>query len=272
MTVAKQSLGFNYAYRRTPTNNVAPTPNSTTSSLPNATSNPPTKGSTPIQAEKSLSPHSRELRSPVAPAASGKVTPKEPPPSTSTLPKSNESGTSTPSSDRAEKERQKRKDKKDRKDRERAEVKTEAKEKEASISEDKPDLTAPVPAPDSVSSSTVEPNSGKATPEVPIIDAREGMKSPTTDSTGTRTPTSKRPQRHPWTLFVKLPQQSTEADVKEFFGGEAAGVTKVTFLPNRGSPHHRARPFVYVEFGDDATMRAGLQKNDEVSPPLILNC
>lgn len=266
-------IGFNYAYRRTATpSNIVPTPNSTTSSLPNATSNPPTKGSTPIQAEKPLSPHPKEVRSPLVPVASGKETPKESSPSTPP-PKSNGSGTPAPPSDKAEKEKQKRKDKKERKDRER----TEAKEKEASTSEEKADpaLNAPAPAFASALTSTPasvptpasapELKSGKATPEVPSADVREGMKSPTTDSTGARTPTSKRSPRHPWTLFVKLPQQSTEADVRTFFGGETAGVTKVTFLANKGFPHQRARPFVYVEFGDDETMKAGLDKNEEVS-------
>ncbi|KAG2070002.1 hypothetical protein BDR04DRAFT_1100665 [Suillus decipiens] len=257
-----KSQGFNYAYRRTAMpSNVAPTPNSTTSSLPNAASNPPTKGSTPIQAEKPLSPHPKEVKSPLVPAASGKETSPSTP-----APKSNGSGTPAPSSDKAEKEKQKRKEKKERRDRER----TEAKEKEASTPEEKAD-PAPVPvsaspptpayAPAPVSAS--DHKSGKATPEVPIADVREGMKSPTTDSTGARTPTSKRSPRHPWTLFVKLPQQSTEADIMTFFGGEAAGVTKVTFLANKGSPHQRARPFVYVEFGDDETMKAGLDKNDK---------
>ncbi|KAG2147925.1 hypothetical protein DEU56DRAFT_783179 [Suillus clintonianus] len=265
-----RSQGFNYAYRRTAApNNVAPTPNSTTSSLPNATSNPPTKGSTPVQAEKPLSPHQKEVRSPLAPVTSGKETPKEPSPSTP-APKSNGSGTPAPSSDKAEKEKQKRKEKKERKDRERAE----AKEKEASTSEEKTDpaVNTPAPAPASASAPTPvsaspapasEPKSGKATPEVPIADVREGMKSPTTDSTGARTPTSKRPPRHPWTLFVKLPQESTEADVRTLFGGDTGGVTKVTFVMNKGSPLQRARPFVYVEFGDDESMKAGLNKNDE---------
>lgn len=283
-----KSQGFNYAYRRTATpSNVAPTPNSTTSSLPNATSNPPTKGSTPVQADKPISPYPREVKSPLASVASGKETPKESSPSTPAPPKSNGSGTPVPPSDKAEKEKQKQKQKqkKERKDRERAE----AKEKEASTSEDKVEpavnAPAPVPAPAPASAraptpasaraptpasaptpaaAVPEPKSGKATPEVTVTDAREGMKSPTTDSTGTRTPTSKRPPRHPYTLFVKLPQQSTDADdVRTFFGGEAAGVTKVTFLPTKGSPHPRARPFAYVEFGDDETMKAGLQKNDE---------
>lgn len=40
-------------------------------------------------------------------------------------------------------------------------------------------------------------------------------------------------------------------------------MTKVTFLANKGSPHQRARPFVYVEFGDDETMKVGLEKNEE---------
>ncbi|KAG1787648.1 uncharacterized protein HD556DRAFT_1246452 [Suillus plorans] len=265
-----KSQGFNYAYRRTATpSNVVPTPNSTTSSLPNATSNPPTKGSTPVQAEKPLSPHPKEIRSPLVPVASGKETPKESSPSTP-APKSNGSGTPAPPLDKAEKEKQKRKEKekekKERKDRER----TEAKEKEASTSEEKADpaLNAPAPAPTSASAPTPIPvsapeQSGKATPEAPIADVRDGMKSPTTDSTGARTPTSKRSSRHPWTLFVKLPQQSTEADVRSFFGGETAGVTKVTFLPFKGSPHHRVRPLAYVEFGDDETMKAGLDKNDE---------
>ncbi|KAG1739949.1 uncharacterized protein EDB91DRAFT_1134700 [Suillus paluster] len=271
-----KSQGFNYAYRRTATpSNVAPTPNSTTSSLPNATSNPPTKGSTPIQAEKPLSPHPREVKSPLASVPSGKVTPKESSPSTPAPPKSNGSGTPAPPSDKAKKERQKQKEKKERRDRERAE----AKEKEASTSEEKADpvVNAPIPAPASARAPTPasaptpavapEPKSGKATPEVPITDAREGMKSPTTDSTGTRTPTSKRPSRHPWTLFVKLPQQSTEEEVRTFFGGEAAGVTKVIFLPSKGSPHQhqpqRTRHVVLVEFGDEETMKTGLGKNDE---------
>jgi len=203
------------------------------------------------------------VKSPVVPVASGKETPKSP-----STPAPNGSGTS-PSSDKAKRDKQKQKEKKERKDRERAEGKNEAKEKGASTPEDKPELavTAPSPAPASAPSSAAapEPKSGKATPEVPVTDAREEMKSPTTDSTGARTPTSKRPQRHPWTLFVKLTQQSTEAEVKSFFGGEAAGVTKVSYIANRGSPHHRARPFAYVEFGDAETMKAGLEKDGEVS-------
>ncbi|KAH7912440.1 hypothetical protein BJ138DRAFT_1083537 [Hygrophoropsis aurantiaca] len=255
-----KSQGFNYAYRRTATpSTVAPTPNSTTSSLPpNAVTNPPSKGSTPVPTEKQAPPHlPKETRSAAAtpPPAAAKETSKDASTSNQSQPKTN--GSPAPSSDRAEKEKQKRKDKKEKKDKERAEKETNEKD-----AEEKKDTPAEIQL----------PKSGKATPvpEAPAIDTakestpeadRSTMKSPTTDSAGARTPTSRRPPRHPWTLFVRLQNSSSDEELREFFGGAGSGVTKVHFPA--GNYHGRVQKLAYVEFGDEETMKAGLDKNGQ---------
>ncbi|KAH7921711.1 hypothetical protein BV22DRAFT_1038311 [Leucogyrophana mollusca] len=253
-----KSQGFNYAYRRTATpSTVAPTPNSTTSSLPsNAPTNPPTKGSTPVSSEKQAPPHlAKDSRSAAAtPPIAAKEPVKEASTSSQSQAKTNGSPAPTPS-DKAEKEKQKKKEKKEKKDRERAE--REAKEKEADEQKE-------------TSAEPQQPKSGKATPvpDTPTIDAvkastpdtdRSALKSPTTDSAGARTPTSRRPPRHPWTLFVRLQNPSNEAELKEFFGGASSGVTRVHFPI--GIFQGRAQKLAYVEFGDEETMKVGLEKN-----------
>ncbi|KAF9242953.1 hypothetical protein BU15DRAFT_72608 [Melanogaster broomeanus] len=246
-----KSQGFNYAYRRTATpSTVAHTPNSTISPLPNVATNPPTKGPTPAPAEKPASPLSKDVKSPLAaasPIVSGKETPKE---GVSSLPQTKTNGTPTgPLSDKVEREKQKRRDKKDKKDKERAE--REAKERDPA--EEKADAGSSP--------------SGKATPvpdelaKAPTPDVLEaGLKSPTTDSAGTRTPTSRRAYRQTWTLFVRLQASANETELRDFFGGEQSGIVRVNYPQTQQGRNQR---LAYVEFGDEDAMKAGLEKNNE---------
>ncbi|KAL4075600.1 hypothetical protein V8B97DRAFT_1927718 [Scleroderma yunnanense] len=258
-----KSQGFNYAYRRTATpGNIAQTPNSTMSSLPNATTNPPTKGSTPVPVEKSASPVPREVKSPLAttsPLMSGKETPKE---ISSSQIRTN--GTSTPSgppSEKADRDKSRRKERKEKKDRERPERGAKEPEKEKETTEEKTEAATPPPE-----SQPLPVQSGKATPvpedgpTAPTPDGVDGgLKSPTTDSTGTRTPTSRRAHRHPWTLFVRLSPTVTESELRDFFGGDQAGISRVHIPYSQP----RAKFIAYVEFEDEGQMKAGLERNNE---------
>ncbi|KIJ19781.1 hypothetical protein PAXINDRAFT_29014, partial [Paxillus involutus ATCC 200175] len=255
-----KSQGFNYAYRRTATpGTVAHTPNSTTSSLPNAVANLPTKSSTPAPAEKPASPMPKEAKSPLvatSPVVSAKDTPKE---GTSNLPKTKTNGTPAgPPSDKAEKDKQKKRDKKDKKDKERVERET----KERDSAEDKADASSSV-----IDPAAPQPKSGKGTP-VPdevaktstpdVLDA--GLKSPTTDSAGMRTPTSRRGHKQAWTLFVRLQASASDTELRDFFGGEQSGIVRVNCPHNQSG---RTQKIAYVEFGDEDTMKAGLEKHNE---------
>ncbi|EJU06007.1 hypothetical protein DACRYDRAFT_112812 [Dacryopinax primogenitus] len=80
-------------------------------------------------------------------------------------------------------------------------------------------------------------------------------------STGGRTPTTRRPPRNPFTLFMNritdLPV--TEAEIKDFFGEAKSGITFIKIPIN----HHtrQQRGLAYVEFGDEETMKAALVKH-----------
>lgn len=163
----------------------------------------------------------KEVKSPLA-ATSPIVsaTPKE---GTSSLPQTKTNGTPTgPPSDKAEKEKQKRREKKEKEKKERAERET----KEKDSAEERAETSAsPVDPP------ATQPKSGKETPvsdevaKAPTPDVLEaGLKSPTTDSAGTRTPTSRRTYKQSWTLFVRLQAPANETEVRDFFGGEQSGV------------------------------------------------
>lgn len=162
----------------------------------------------------------KEVKSPLA-ATSPVVsaTPKE---GTSSLPQTKTNGTPTgPSSDRAEKDKQKKRERKDKKERTDRETKEKDSAEEASASPVDPPATQPksgneTPIPDEVSKAP--------TPDV----LETGLKSPTTDSTGTRTPTSRRTYKQSWTLFVRLQASANEAEVRDFFGGEQSGVCGMT--------------------------------------------
>ncbi|CAL1701959.1 unnamed protein product [Somion occarium] len=217
-----KSQGFNYAYRRTATpSTVAPTPTSPAAdgSLPLSAKG----GQTPIAADKPLSTRS----SPVIRASQG------------SLPDTPVSGRETPKdpksiADKAEKERAKRERKKERKEKERA-------EREAATSQHEGEANG--------TSSPAPPPSGKATPDLSITagpsDARraeDGVTSPATESTGARTPTSRRAQRNPWTIFMRMPAPANEQELREFFGEAQSGI---------------------IKFGDEEAMKAGFAKHAE---------
>ncbi|KAG5650091.1 hypothetical protein H0H81_000800 [Sphagnurus paluster] len=217
-----KSTGFNYAYRRTAA--AAPTPNTTNDALPN-TSQPPTKGVTP--------------QSPALPSQ-----PSSPAPTGKDSPVLKVNGT-TPS-EKAEREKIKKKEKKERKERERAEREKAEKDKE-----------------------TGTPRSGSTPtlPEVPVSSTSApevaGPKSPLTEtgSSGVRTPKSGKPQRNPWTIFMRMPSHLTvmDADVKEFFGEARDKIMKIHWPMQ----HPGRAKLAYVEFEDEEAMKAGLEKHAE---------
>ena len=80
------------------------------------------------------------------------------------------------------------------------------------------------------------------------------------ESIGAQTPTSRRPARNPWTLFIRLPVPVTEQELRDFFQEAKEGITKVT-LPQNTFGRGRV---AYVEFGDEEAMKEGLSKHAEV--------
>lgn len=232
MTAAAYSgSGFNYAYRRTVTPSAAePTPGSTTSPLPatgagSGGAATPTVGTrpsgTPVPSvEKSVPPHLNPGHKstastpppPIAPS-SGRETPKD----------TKTNGGPSPA-DKAERERAKKERKKERKQQERAE--REAADTSAKEGDSKP----PTPLPENASSPTPgQAKSGKGTPDL-AGDAKNdgGLTSPATESTGARTPTSRRPPRNPWTIFMRMAGPATEQEVRDFYGEAKAGVSAGT--------------------------------------------
>jgi len=243
-----KSQGFNYAYRRTATPTTAATPNSATSSLPTTQPNASTKPST---TDKPIPPHMANRSDASTPPA------KEP--AKDTPPKVNGAPSPAASNDKADKEKQKRKEKKERKERERA-------EREAKETEEGKDNAAPPPAAEPATPAQA-PKSGKATPtsnppeaSTSAADLDVELKSPATESTGgARTPTSRRGQKNPWTIFMRMSVPATEGELRDFFGEAKAGIIRVNFpqaYPGRAK-------IAYVEFGDEEAMRAGLEKHAE---------
>ena len=63
------------------------------------------------------------------------------------------------------------------------------------------------------------------------IDAESTPLSPATagtDSPGTRTPTSRRPPRNPYTLFMRTSVPANEEEIRNFFGEAKSGVSILT--------------------------------------------
>ncbi|KAF9004685.1 hypothetical protein BDQ17DRAFT_1354497 [Cyathus striatus] len=235
-----KSQGFNYAYRRTAT--VAPTPTSTTSALPPSQAVngvQPSKTSTPVP-DHHVPPHlpnNTESNKASAPTPPADVTGKESP-----IPKSN----GAPNLDKAEREKAKKKDKKERKQAEKAAGREGAGTPE--VSQPK----SPVPQEPVGSTSTATPDLSR--------DA-EDLKSPTEGSSGARTPKTGKPPRNPWTIFMRMPPSfiPVDSEIRDFFGEAKGGITRVN-LPQAFTG--RAR-LAYVEFGDEESMKAGLEKHAE---------
>ncbi|OCH87685.1 hypothetical protein OBBRIDRAFT_781339 [Obba rivulosa] len=264
-----KSQGFNYAYRRTVTpSTVTATPSSAATGLPAQVSGPNTgsgaaatpKGLTPIAADKPLPPHltptgPKSKPSSPPPSGSGRETPRDARPGAN--------GTLSPAgaADKAERERAKRERKKERKQQERAEREAAAaREREAGGS-------APVsPALGEGAASPAQPKSGKTSPEMQPQTGHgegrqdEGVLSPATESTGTRTPTSRRPPRNPWTIFMRMSVPANEEEVREFYEEAKAGITRVNYPMNFAG---RQQKMCYVEFGDEEAMKAGLARQGE---------
>ncbi|KAH9921545.1 uncharacterized protein BXZ73DRAFT_104427 [Epithele typhae] len=256
-----KSQGFNYAYRRTITPSTVTATSDTAapsfSAQGTAAGTPKgvgTTAATPVAAEKQLPPHlsaSKSKPGTPPPPASGRETPKlNGAPNQAAL-------------DKAEREKAKRERKKERKQLERA-------EREATGG-GKDDATSPTPnARAEIDLSSPPPKSGKATPDVAAAapaagasgDARadDGVMSPTTESGGARTPTSKRPARNPWTIFMRMQFPANETEVRDYFGGAKDGITRVNYPANFAG---RGQKMCYVEFGDEEGMKAGLARNGE---------
>ncbi|KZV68922.1 hypothetical protein PENSPDRAFT_502599 [Peniophora sp. CONT] len=248
-----KSQGFNYAYRRsaTPSSGATPTTATNANSTLQTTGTPgvamTSKAATPAPPAAAAAPPAASSPAPPAPPKTASPAPVPAETSTST-PKTN--GTSSPvdksekEKEKAEREKAKKKEKREKKKERDAAARAEA-ASPANASEvttaDKPELS-------------VQPVVDGETPE-------SGLMSPRTDSTGARTPTSKRAPRNPWTLFMRLPNPASESEVREFFQDAKAGVVKVHF------PQHsfagREKRIAYVEFGDEEAMKAGLEKHAE---------
>lgn len=253
--------GFNYAYRRTASNHLALTPGSSTVNLPsNNASHPPTKVSTPVP-DRSTPPHlaNNKVTSTTS-QTSGKPLTKDP----ATTPEDKSNGSQSIALDRGERERLKRERKNEKKERERP-------GKDGGRDTAEGEQTSSI--------------SGKDTPISPASDSApksaagpvEDAPSPV-ESNGTRTPTSRKSARNPWTLFVRTQVGANEADIREFFGEHGTGVSLMIYVVfavlrhlqiirvNYPQNHAgKAQKIAYVEFGDEEAMKAALEGHAEVS-------
>ncbi|KAH9011284.1 hypothetical protein EDB85DRAFT_1141981 [Lactarius pseudohatsudake] len=244
-----KSQGFNYAYRRTATPTTQPTPTSTKPSLPlrTGTSNTPIKSSTPAP------PADREpdAQSPSqgASSTSDPASGKETPPVVKMNGNESAAGSAEKDRNREKAEKQKTK-KKERKERDHAEREAAREAGSEGGNDEKKDSTT--------TTGPAKPNVDTTGSPAPGSDG--GPLSPRTDSTGARTPTSRKQARNPWTLFIRLPNTTTETELRDFFGEAKNGITRVNFPGPVGG---RDRKIAYVEFGDEEAMKAGLDKHAE---------
>ncbi|KAF5364303.1 hypothetical protein D9756_000914 [Leucocoprinus leucothites] len=247
-----KSQGFNFAYRRSAT---APTPSSATSALPPQTVNgsqPPTKQPTPVPPapEKPLPPHLTNRSNPATPpptqpaaAASGAASPAPSTPKINggTPSEKDRQGVQGPGGFRKDKRRDSRRDSKS--------------------GRNTPDVPKHSGTP-SIPEASSTPAAGTPEPAPAAEDQHQQLKSPAEHSTGSgvRSPKPHRPARHPWTIFMKMQTMApvTDDDVREFFADAKEGITKISVLSHLG----RFR-IAYIEFADEAGMKAGLEKHAE---------
>ncbi|KAG5352298.1 hypothetical protein C0989_002900 [Termitomyces sp. Mn162] len=236
-----KSQGFNFAYRRSAT--TAQTPSQPNATLPPSNiSQAPTTVPTPVSVVAVVA-----VQSPPPPASA---------PIDKGSPTAKINGTNpNATAEKAEREKAKKKEKKERKERERAE-----KDKEKKDDKDKKDekesgtpqsTTTPV-LPESGSGVTVSSDAG---PKSPVTE---------TGSSGVRTPKTGKPPRHPWTIFMRMPNgfNTTDAEVKLFFGEVGSKIMKIHWPAANPNFAHRAK-IAYVDFEDEESMRTGLEKHAE---------
>jgi len=270
-----KSQGFNYAYRRTgvaQSQQAASAVAAPKTPVPSATPAPPAPAvnaapKTPVTSEPKT-PMS-EATSPIA------VKDREL--------QGNGHAAAAAANERAEQRKKEKKEKeKERKERIRAE-----KEKEKQQQAEKA-ATSPVAESASANApaKAVTPKgSGKATPDPSASSSADPAPAPIKtiandadptspllsggESSGAQTPTSRRPARNPWTLFIKLPVPVSEQELRDYFLEAKEGITKVNMPPNNFG---RGR-VAYVEFGDEEAMKEGLTNHAEVSLPFTqINC
>lgn len=223
-TVNSFFIGFNYAYRRSVTPSTsALTPNSITSALPSnaapSASTTPAPGGVPAH----LNANNTNSKTPTPPPnasrsapVSGKATPKEP-----QLPKSNGALPANANDKQDGKDKQKKDKKKDKRE------KSETFEKDGTS----PEAVTSLNQKSSQFAGATQPiksamNAEKIDTEaVPLSPATAG-----TDSPGTRTPTSKRPPRNPWTVFIRMSVPANENELRTFFGEAKDGVRFLSVL------------------------------------------
>lgn len=258
-----KSQGFNYAYRRT---GVAQ-PQAASVTTPAKSVGAPSTSATPAPAAHAANAPV-QTATPKTPITSEPKTPTSDIMSPATREKELQGNGHAATNERAEQRKKERKEReKERKERQRAE-----KEKEKQAAASGPG-TEPSGTP--VASSTPK-GSGKATPDpsssTTTADGTASVKAAATegepgspllsggDSSGVHTPTSRRPARNPWTLFMKLPAPTSDQELRDFFQEAKEGITKIVMPP---SNFGRGR-IAYVEFGDEEAMKEGLSKHDEV--------
>ncbi|KAJ3999910.1 hypothetical protein F5050DRAFT_1804604 [Lentinula boryana] len=286
-----KSQGFNYAYRRSATVPATPTSANHNNNLSPA-NKLPSKPQTPAPKVASPAPPSAVHSKPATPApftaSSSNINEKNA--TTINIPVTNQaidravpphlagkasttsskpaSGTGTPSSeprdlhqkDSPEVEKEGNKDGNGVKDKEKlkAEKFEREKQKRKEKKERKVAAAAAVLAEGSV------PASASATIDdlkSPIDQLKSPASATGTLSGGARTPKSAKPPRNPWTIFMRMNVSATEADLREFYTQglpDGGGVIKVHFPSSTGAG--RAQKLAYVEFGDEATMRRGLER------------
>jgi hypothetical protein len=131
-------------------------------------------------------------------------------------------------------------------------AKTPASKGSGKVTPDPSTSATPPPTVDGAAAS-VKAIANEGDPTSPILSAGE--------SSGLHTPTSRRPARNPWTLFIKLPAPVADQELRDFFQDAKEGITKINMPPNNYGKGRVA----YVEFGDEEAMKEGLTKHAEVS-------
>lgn len=148
------------------------------------------------------------------PSTSEPTSGKETPPTLKVNGSDSASAPGSAEKDKGEKHKPKRKDRRDH-DRDRSGKDADAEGSSGERKDERKDNGARAPPP--------PPKPEVDTTGSPAPGSDAGPQSPRTESTGTRTPTTRK-GRHPWTLFVRLQSTTNEVDLRDFFQEAKDGV------------------------------------------------